>query len=82
MSAAVVGEQKYGSGEIRAQRTFTVIAGENSISPDEKIRVIVGKLLPALAAGSRHALTYQEEIRMSNGLVVKLGFSPGSGVFL
>jgi hypothetical protein len=80
MSAAVVGEQKYGSGEIRAERAFGVIAVENSISPDQKIRVIAGEFLPVVAAAPRHALADEEEICMRDGLVVKLGLSPRSGV--
>ena len=75
-----VREEKDGAGKIGLKRLGSVVAAEDSILREEKIRIVSRKFFPALAIVPRHTLANQKEICMRNGLVIKLRSSMCGGV--
>src|ERR1700757_3833343 len=88
-SAALVWKKEYGTGQVRLQRCFLIVARQNSTFPNEQVRITAGKFVPVRCASACHALADKKKVGVGDGLVVELRFAArcgealqGSGEFL
>src|SRR5579864_7509313 len=85
----LVGKHEHRARQIRFQRGFLVVASENPVFPRKQIGIAPGEFIPVSGREASHPLANQEEVSVSNRLVVALWLSPrrritsqGGGKFL
>src|SRR5579864_9848794 len=76
----LVGKHEHRARQIRFQRGFLIVASENSILPRKQIAIAPGEFIPVDGREARHPLPDQEEVSVSNRLVVELRLAPRGGI--
>src|SRR5579864_4062740 len=76
----LVGKHEYHARQIRFQSGFLVVVSENPVFPRKQIGIAPGEFIPVDGREARHPLPDQEEVSMSNRLVVALRLAPRGGI--